>query len=123
MDLRTMLSGAAFGLALTALPSSLPAAAQSSTPSTPLSTARTAAEKAAGYAAAQQLLPPLNAPSEPASGVTTPGGAVIAPADVAGSMPAAPSAPPSDGILRSAPPATGIDASGRAAVVSGATIH
>jgi len=120
MDLRTMLSGAAFGLALTALSGSPPAAAQSA-PSTPLSTARTAAEKAAGYAAAQQLLPPLNAPSEPASGVTTSGGAVIAPADVAGSMPT--SAPPNDGILRSAPPATGVDASGRAAVVSGATIH
>jgi hypothetical protein len=117
-----MLSGAAFGLALAALSGSLPAAAQSA-PSTPRSTAQTAAEKAAGYAAAQQLLPPLSAASEPTSGITTTGGAVIAPADIAGRMPAGASAPPSDGILRSAPPASGVDASGRAAVVSGATIH
>jgi hypothetical protein len=57
----------------------------------------------------------------PPSGYVTDDGALIAPADLGGRLPTPP-APPQDGILRSAPPATGVDADGHRAVVSGAKI-
>jgi hypothetical protein len=59
--------------------------------------------------------------SPPPSGYVTDDGAVIAPADLGGRLPTPP-APPQDGILRSAPPATSVDADGHRAVVSGAKI-
>jgi hypothetical protein len=57
----------------------------------------------------------------PPSGYVTNDGALIAPADLGGRLPAPP-APPKDGILRSAPPATGVDADGNRGLVSGAKI-
>ena len=57
----------------------------------------------------------------PPSGIVTDDGAVIAPADLGGRLPTPPG-PPKDGILRSAPPATGVDADGNRALVSGAKI-
>src|ERR1700723_221249 len=57
-----------------------------------------------------------NAP--PPSGYTTDDGALIAPADINGRLPP-PGQPPKDGVLRSAPPATGVDADGHRGLVSG----
>ncbi len=59
----------------------------------------------------------------PPSGYVTDDGTLIAPADLGGRLPAQEQAPPKDGILRSAPPATAVDADGNRAVVSGATIR
>ena len=55
------------------------------------------------------------------SGYTTDDGQLIAPADIGGKLPA-PAQPPHDGILRSAPPATAVDADGHRGLVSGAKI-
>jgi hypothetical protein len=63
-----------------------------------------------------------DATAPPPSGYTTEDGALIAPADIGGRLPATP-APANDGILRSAPPATAVDADGHSAVVSGAKIN
>ncbi|MBV8650206.1 MAG: hypothetical protein JO255_01985 [Alphaproteobacteria bacterium] len=57
----------------------------------------------------------------PPSGYVTDDGALIAPADLGGKLPTPP-APPKDGVLRSAPPATGVDADGNRGLVSGAKI-
>jgi hypothetical protein len=64
----------------------------------------------------------IDANNPPPSGYVTDDGTLIAPADLGGRLPQTPP-PPKDGILRSAPPATAVDADGHRAVVSGATIN
>jgi hypothetical protein len=65
----------------------------------------------------------IDASNPPPSGYVTDDGTLIAPADLGGRLPQQTQAPAKDGILRSAPPATAVDADGHRAVVSGATIH
>src|SRR5438309_1346804 len=97
---------------------------QATAPQSPIATARDAAATWAGFAASQQLFGPPGANPSAPTGVTTPGGAVIAPADISGRMPP-PVRPGSaeDGILRSAAPALGVDADGHGVVVSGASLR
>ena len=100
-----------------------------------IAAAASAAAQSSSGAAAQRVLiyPPANAltPPPPADGLTRADGSVIAPGDLNGRLAAPPTKPSQaqapaakdDGILRSAPPSVAVDADGRGAVVSGATIR
>jgi hypothetical protein len=114
--------GAAIALAFGIAVGPIAASAQSST-NNPTQTARDAAATWVGFGAAQQLFGPPGTTTTAPSGVTAPGGATIAPADINGRM-APPSKPALDDvILRSPSPTVGTDADGRGTVVSGATIR
>src|SRR5262249_28110521 len=114
------ISGASLGAMLALMLLSTGALAPNA--SDPAQNAPDAAATWVGFGAAQQLFSPPAA-KRPA-GLTAPGGAYVAPAEADRRDPAPkPPAPANDGILRSAAPTIGVDADGRSAIVSGATIR